>query len=388
MALCLFGLIILLPSQVALEGAKNPTPASRYQALIKDWNSAVKKAEAEGANRKGTWLCDETDRLRFSAGQRLVGLARDNPKDPVAVEALLWVTGEGLHRDTIGEALELLRRDHVADARISPACDRAFAGIYTTPASVDRFLRDVLAGSPYRDVRGRALLGLAVSLELRAGSIREMERDSSLRLHIERLLRKPENLAAWRSRTPCDMDREADKLLERVVAEFSDVVGADKRSLGDLARGELFQRRALAVGKVAPDIEGCDADGKRLRLSDYRGRVVVLTFSFNSCAPCRAMYPQERELVAKMRGKPFDLLSVSVDEDIGALKRSIAKGEITWRCWWDGGSSGPIATRWGISGFPSVFVFDKSGTIRFRDLRGRDLEKAAELLVNETETKP
>ena len=222
-------------------------------------------------------------------------------------------------------------------------CDRAFSGIYTAPASVDGFLRAALAQSAFREVRGSACYGLAVSLELRADGIRAMERDPKLRRTIERLLRTPENLAVWRRRTPSELDQECESLYERTATEFRGVKGVDGQSLSDRAEKQLFRRRELAVGKVPPEIEGRDHDGRRFRLSDYRGQVVVLTFAFSSCSSCKEKYPQERALVAKLKSRPFALLSVNVDEDVRTLRKSIASGEVTWRCWWDGGPAGPIA---------------------------------------------
>jgi hypothetical protein len=51
----------------------------------------------------------------------------------------------------------------------------------------------------------------------------------------------------------------------------------------------------------------------------------------------------------KMKGKPFALVSVNTDANVETLSKSIAAGAITWRSWWDGGTTGPITTRWGIS---------------------------------------
>ena len=58
----------------------------------------------------------------------------------------------------------------------------------------------------------------------------------------------------------------------------------------------LDELRRLGLGRVAPEIEGRDIDGHRFKLSDYRGRVVVLTFSGTWCGPCEAMYPHQREM--------------------------------------------------------------------------------------------
>ncbi|MGD0044057.1 MAG: TlpA family protein disulfide reductase, partial [Isosphaeraceae bacterium] len=91
---------------------------------------------------------------------------------------------------------------------------------------------------------------------------------------------------------------------------------------------------------------------------------------------------QQRELVARHARKPFALVSVDTDASLDTLRQSIARGEITWRCWWDGGMTGPITTRWGIRLFPSIFVLDRAGVIRFQDLRGDDLDRAVTSLLD------
>jgi thiol-disulfide isomerase/thioredoxin len=183
---------------------------------------------------------------------------------------------------------------------------------------------------------------------------------------------------------PDALEMESEALLERVVAEFGDVRPEEEpRTLGTIASGELFSRRNLGVGKTAPEIDGFDHEGKRFKLSDYRGKVVVLTFSGNWCGPCRGMYPQERKLVADLKDKPFALVSVDTDEDVTTLTRSITTGEVTWRAWWDGGTVGPITTRWGVASFPSIFVLDSAGVVRFKDVRGDDLDRAVATLLKE-----
>jgi hypothetical protein len=65
------------------------------------------------------------------------------------------------------------------------------------------------------------------------------------------------------------------------------------------------------------------------------------------------------------------------------LSDAIRKGEITWRCWWDGGIEGPITSRWGVTSFPNIFVLDRNGVIRFKGLRGDELDRAVANLLDE-----
>ena len=72
-------------------------------------------------------------------------------------------------------------------------------------------------------------------------------------------------------------EKAAEAEFEQVVAKFGEVK-LGNRTLADAPRGELFEIRHLAIGKVAPDIVGKDTDGKTFQLTDYRGKVVVLDF--------------------------------------------------------------------------------------------------------------
>ena len=74
------------------------------------------------------------------------------------------------------------------------------------------------------------------------------------------------------------------------------------------------------------------------------------------------MYPHERSLVKRLEGKPFALLGVNSDPK-ERLKQVLVKEKITWRSWWDGGSTGgPIATKWAVEGWPTIYVLDAKGT--------------------------
>lgn len=98
------------------------------------------------------------------------------------------------------------------------------------------------------------------------------------------------------------------------------------------------------------------------------------------------MYPHERSLVKRLAGKPFALLGINSDRDREALKEVMAKEEITWRSWWDGGSTrGPIANQYNVSAWPTIFVLDAKGVIRYKGVRGEAMDKAVDTLLAEIE---
>jgi hypothetical protein len=77
---------------------------------------------------------------------------------------------------------------------------------------------------------------------------------------------------------PAEARARAEELFEAVARDHRDVAHRSKGTLGAAADAELFEIRHLAVGKVAPDIAGDDLDGVAFKLSDYRGKVVLLDF--------------------------------------------------------------------------------------------------------------
>jgi hypothetical protein len=95
------------------------------------------------------------------------------------------------------------------------------------------------------------------------------------------------------------------------------------------------------------------------------------------------MYPHERSLVKRFEGKPFVLLGVNSDPKTN-VRKAIAREKMTWRSWWDGGStSGPIAQAWNVNGWPTIYILDAKGAIRFKNPPDEELDKAVDSLLAE-----
>src|SRR5947209_5271702 len=96
------------------------------------------------------------------------------------------------------------------------------------------------------------------------------------------------------------------------------------------------------------------------------------------------MYPHERSLVKRLEGKPFVLVGVNSDSDKEKLKEAMKKESITWRSWWDGGRiGGPIASKWNVHAWPTIYVVDHRGVIRAKQLRGTSLDNVVDKLLGE-----
>ena len=97
------------------------------------------------------------------------------------------------------------------------------------------------------------------------------------------------------------------------------------------------------------------------------------------------MVPHERSLVKQLAGKPFALIGVNSDEDIEVARKSVEDLNINWRSFWNGekGTLGPIATKWDIYSWPTTYLIDSKGIIRYKNLRGEELDEAIEKLMSE-----
>ena len=94
------------------------------------------------------------------------------------------------------------------------------------------------------------------------------------------------------------------------------------------------------------------------------------------------MIPHERSLVKRLQDKPFALIGVNSDQSTQQVKDVAAKENITWRHFFDGpGTSGPIATAWNVSGWPTIYVLDQNGVIRYKNVREKAMDEAVDALL-------
>jgi peroxiredoxin len=178
---------------------------------------------------------------------------------------------------------------------------------------------------------------------------------------------------------------------ETRVLQHLDTIARTHPESADSVVGARHMVSKLTIGKTAPEITGLDLDGKPLKLSDYRGKVVLLVFSGEWCGICRSQYPYERLLLELYKNWPFAIVGVEsgTRESANALH---ADQGLAFRAWWDGGAgthaSGTIASSWNVLGWPAAYLIDARGVIRFVDLRDEDLLKGVRQLLTEQDTTP
>ena len=149
------------------------------------------------------------------------------------------------------------------------------------------------------------------------------------------------------------------------------------------ANGPEFEESRLQIGMKVPEITGMSLDGQPLQLSDFHGKVMVLLFWGDWCAPSRQMYEYTRGLVNRMRGRPFTVVGVNSDSSLERARRIVKTNEINWTSFWNGeeGAGGPISSLWNVHRWPTIYVVDHQGMIRDTNKGGEELDEVVDGLV-------
>jgi hypothetical protein len=244
-------MVLLLVCPFA-RAADSPDEQQQVQAItgefdkaMNDFSRAYSTATTDEQRQK---LLTEKYPQPAQFSPKLLKIAQDNPKTPAAFDALKWImerdrsTGQpGSPHD---EALKALTRDFAADPR---AGDVVSTMMWSSSPPEEAFCRAVIDKNPDRNAKAIATYILGRMYKQRAEG------------------------------SPAE-SKQADALFEQARKDYADVNGGMQGTIGASADAELFELHNLAIGKVAPDIVGEDINGKPMKLSDLRGKVVMLDF--------------------------------------------------------------------------------------------------------------
>ncbi len=395
-----------------------PAPASsvgdQIRAVLAEW-----KAFAEAYERFQAGKRTKEERAKALDGyaaryvlcsQKLLGLVELQPKDPAALDAILWHVSDfwksgkqGPIPDQQIRSVEVLLRHFADEPRVAWRVQAARNG---PPNRLDdRLLPGLAEGARRRQAKGLALLALAEYVEEKAGYVARVK-ESKPPFTLGRPggpQTRPFDIAyekELRAQDAALLRREAHRLFARVATECGDVWNAGRDEddpeyllwtvpsfLGDSATKHLDALHGDVFG-ATNEISWRDRDGGTTRLSDYRGKVVVLAFWRDGEGSCRREFAHDAELARKWAGRPFVL--VGFTQPAQHSSDSTARYSLPFRRL-DGrevvAEDVLIRERLGVWHSPTTVVLDTEGVVRFRCGESLLLEGYIDQLVREAEAK-
>lgn len=146
------------------------------------------------------------------------------------------------------------------------------------------------------------------------------------------------------------------------------------KKLGAALKQLSAKQETAEIGRLAPDFEMENLKGEKVKLSDFKGKYVLIDCWASWCKPCREENPNVVKAYNKFKGKKFEILGVSLDDDKNAWAQAVAQDKLEWtqvsdlKKW-----SSLMCERYGVSAIPTNFLIDPQGMIIAKDLRGEEL---------------
>jgi thiol-disulfide isomerase/thioredoxin len=332
------------------------------QEYLKSSTKQRAMLQAAESDEERTKLKAEIAKSYVEFADKMLAIVKDNPKGQAGIQAagvvVMAARGTPDSAKVLDSVAEAMTKHLLENEQVGQLC-LALARHAATPA-IEKCFRDVSELSSSTAAQGQALYSLGMALIHKAEKAYQKDRKG----HEE-------------------INAEAEQVFEKVIEKYADVSFAPNRKLGAVAKQEIETLRKLSVGKEAPEIEGKDLAGESMKLSDFRGKVVVLDFWTTWCGPCVASFPHIKEMIERNKDKPFQFVGVNADtqKDADQVAEFLKEKECKWRNFFSKGTS--VVKDYQIQFFPSIYVLDHKGVIRYKHVRGEELDAAVNQLLDE-----
>jgi len=324
--------------------------------VIKEYKEAKSPEEAQKLIPKIQKNLLKLPREDFA--KKAIALSKSmKPTDQGSFDSLVFamsMVARSSNKEIMKEAVELTIKDHSKNPKIVSV----LGFIAATPDGAS-ILEKIASKTEDRNVAGLAWYAITEKLQQETGDVGPKQAE--------------------------ELNKKTEMIYEKLAKDYADVpMGNGRGTIGDTIKAALFELQNLSVGKVAPEVLCLNIDGdKDDKLSNYKGKVVVLDIWATWCGPCKAMIPHEREMNEKLKGKPFAFISISGDESKEILTAFLEKEKMPWTHWFADRKG--ILKDWNIRFYPTMYILDHKGVIRAKGLRGEELEKKVNELVVEAE---
>jgi thiol-disulfide isomerase/thioredoxin len=168
-----------------------------------------------------------------------------------------------------------------------------------------------------------------------------------------------------------------------ILSKYADV----NKRLTQFVQGNLEgleSDRKLAIGQPPLPFNVKSTEGRSLSPAAFKGKVLLIDFWATWCGPCVAEMPNVIEVYKKYNPKGFEIVGISLDQSREKLNQYVKANKMPWPQYYDGKYwNNDIAVQYGIKSIPATILVDRAGKIRYKSLRGKQLENAVAQLVNE-----
>ena len=306
--------------------------------------------------------------------QAMLKIADTNKGTAVEARALAWVCQALLHtsmdlkqayrlRSQVGDRL---LNDHVDSkwiesclaSLIASASEESVGSVKKRIAAAEK----IVANNPHHSIQGKALLQMTGVYNRQVMRLKGTQ-DKSDVTEIKEKIRD---------------------IYERIKNEYADVEYSSKETLGQRAEKALLAKEKLRIGQPAIEITGKNLNGQPMKLTDFRGKIVVLDFWGSWCGPCISELPDLVKLAQKYPNQ-VQIVGVMADS-LKDAKECVIEENVPWPNWYER-SNGPIHKQWNIEGWPTIFVINTDGKIAGKYLRDLEILECVEKLIAKNKLK-